>query len=255
MKLKSLCAVALVATFVGGATVSAAPMDPHSTTGKVTVENGTIDPGDGVTDPEKPEEVLPDLPEVIVPNPNLEMGPLEISHAPALDFGKVKTATKEVKSFAAATTLADGGTRGSIIQFGDLRTDANGYTVSAELSTQFAQNGTNKLGGATITFANPYFANAAGATGDEPSLVQGFTLAEKDAEFGGAQVLASVKDVTNEGKGMWTVEYGSSELVSPGNDTTGKSVELAIPANTASSMAGGDYEAVITWTIDSTPGK
>lgn len=257
MKLRTLCAAALVATFVGGAAVSAAPLDPMDTTAKVTVENGKIDPGDGVTDPEIPDTKLPVVPE-IKPNPNPEMGALEISHAPNLDFGKIKTATKEVKSFAAATEFTDSASvkqrRGSIIQFGDLRTDANGYTVTAALTTQFTQ-GSNKLGGATITFANPYSATAAGATGAKPSNIAGFTLGEADSTYGGAQHVVSAKDVVNEGKGMWTVEYGSSELVSPGNDTTGKSVELAVPANTASSMAGGNYEAIITWTMSATPGN
>ena len=101
MKAKTLCAAVLSTFILGGTIASAAPGDPMTTNGNVTVENGTIDPEGGVTDPEKPGEKLPELPDV-KPNPNPDMGPLEISHAPVLQFGKVQTDTKEVSAFAAA---------------------------------------------------------------------------------------------------------------------------------------------------------
>lgn len=251
MKAKSLCAVTLATLFLGGTVVSAAPMDPMNTDGTVTVENGSITPDDGVTDPEDPDKKLPDLPDV-KPNPNEDMGPLEISHAPVLKFGTVKTATKEVTSTAAANSWTDEVTgaqkRGAVLQFGDLRTDANGYTVSAKLATQFTQ-GTNVLNGSTITFANPWSNTSAGSTGTTPTFVDTFKLS-----LGEAQTVASAKDVEKEGKGMWAVEYGSSDQVGDKADTTDKSVTLAIPANTASSMAGGDYTAIIEWSVSSTPG-
>ena len=103
MKAKTLCAAVLSTLILGGTVASAAPGDPMTTNGNVNVENGKVDPDGGVTDPEKPDEKLPELPEIIVPNPNPDMGPLEISHAPALQFGTVKTDTKEVSAFAAAT--------------------------------------------------------------------------------------------------------------------------------------------------------
>lgn len=251
MKAKSLCAAALATLFLGGTVVSAAPMDPMSTNGNVTVENGKIDTEDGVTDPENPDKKLPELPG-IVPNPNPDMGPLEISDAPALEFGTVKTATKEVTATAAAnewTDPVDGAQkRGAVLQFGDLRTDANGYTVSAKLATQFTQ-GTNVLTGSTITFANPWSNTSTGSTGTAPTFKDTFTLSLGDIE-----TVASAKDLDKAGKGMWTVEYGSSDKVGDLADTTDKSVTLAIPANTASSMAGGDYTAVIEWSVSSTPG-
>jgi hypothetical protein len=51
---------------------------------------------------------------------------------------------------------------------------------------------------------------------------------------------------------MWTVEYGSSTNVNA-TDTTANSVQLLIPANTASSMAGGDYVSDIEWSITAAP--
>ena len=252
MKAKSLCAVALATLFLGGSVVSAAPMDPMDTNGTVKVENGKIDTEDGLTDPEDPDKKLPvdELPDVIE-NPNTDMVPLEISHAPGLSFGTVKTATKEVTAFAAANsyTDADGAQkRGALLQFGDLRTDANGYTVSAQLKTQFTQ-GTNVLNGSTISFANPWSNTATGATGTTPDFVSNFELS-----LGETKPVATAKNLDKAGKGMWAVEYGSSDQVGDMTDTTDSSVQLAIPANTASSMAGGDYVAVIEWSISNVPG-
>lgn len=249
MKAKTLCATALATLFLAGGTIAyAAPGDPMDTTGKVNVTDGKIETEDGVEDPEK-DGKLPDIPDIVVPNPNPDMGPLEVAHAPALTFGNISTATKQVQSYAAATkfTDADGDqTRGPIVHFGDLRTTANGYTVNAKLKTQFTQ-GTNVLNGSTISFANPYSKVEKGATGVMPEL-HSFTLSEGETET----VATADKTVEKSGKGMWTVEYGSSTLVGA-EDTTGESVQLTVPANTASSMAGGDYTAVIEWSILAAP--
>lgn len=248
MKAKTLCAALLSTLILGGTVASAAPNDPMTTNGHVTIENGSIDPGDGVTDPEKPEEKLPELPDV-KPNPNPDMGPLEISHAPELQFGTVKTATKEVSAFAAANkfTNADGDqARGPLLQFGDLRTDANGYTVNAKMTKQFTQ-GTNELTGSTITFTNPYSATAAGSTGIAPTFES-----QVELTFNESALIGTATTADKSGKGMWTVEYGSSTNVNA-TDTTENSVQLLIPANTASSMAGGDYVSDIEWSITAAP--
>lgn len=252
MKAKTLCAAVLSTLILGGTIASAAPGDPMTTNGNVNVENGKVDPDGGVTDPEKPDEKLPELPEIIVPNPNPDMGPLEISHAPALQFGTVKTSTKEVSAFAAATKFKNAAdeeqSRGPILQFGDLRTDANGYTVNAKMTKQFTQTaGTGELTGSTITFTNPYSATAADSTGTTP----GFESTVK-LEFGQSALVATAGNADKAGKGMWTVEYGSSKNVNA-EDTTANSVKLLIPAYTASSMAGGDYQADIEWSITAAP--
>lgn len=251
MKAKTLCAAVLSTLILGGTVASAAPGDPQTTNGHVKVENGVVDPDGGVTDPEKPDEKLPELPDV-KPNPNPDMGPLEISHAPELQFGTVKTATKEVSAFAAANKFKNAAdeeqTRGPILQFGDLRTDANGYTVQAKMTKQFTQaTGTGELTGSTITFTNPYSATAAGATGTTPGFEATVELA-----FNESALIATAGNADKAGKGMWTVEYGSSTNVNA-EDTTGKSVQLLIPANTASSMAGGDYVSDIEWSITAAP--
>ena len=244
MKAKTLCAAVLSTFILGGVVASAAPGDPMTTQGHVTVEEGTIDPDTGVTDPEKPDEKLPELPDV-KPNPNPEMGPLEISHAPELQFGTVKTSTGEVSTFAAPNTFttADGEQkRGAILQFGDLRTDSNGYTVSAKMTKQFTQ-GADELTGATITLTNPWSSTATGATGIKPAFEPEVLL-----EYDKSAIVATAENAEKVGKGMWTVEYGSSTNVNT-DDTTANSVQLVIPANTASSMAGGSYTSDIEWSI------
>ena len=254
MKRKILCSTLLATVAFSGTAVSvgAASGDPMKTNGKVEVTDGVIDPGDGVTDPEKPEDKLPNLPE-IKPNPNPDMGPLEISHAPELDFGKVKTATKDVRAYAKANTFTDSTgaeqTRGPILQFGDLRTAQDGYEVSAKMTKQFTQTtGTGELTGSTITLTNPYADTAANSTGTKPTFESTVTL-----EYNQSVKLASAdKTKAKEGKGMWAVEYGSSKNVAT-DDTTANSVELLIPANTASSMAGGNYLADIEWSIKAAP--
>ena len=252
MKAKTLCAAVLSTLILGGTIASAAPGDPMTTNGNVNVENGKVDPDGGVTDPEKPDEKLPELPEIIVPNPNPDMGPLEISHAPALQFGTVKTSTKEVSAFAAATKFKNAAdeeqSRGPILQFGDLRTDANGYTVNAKMTKQFTQTaGTGELTGSTITFTNPWSNTAGGSTGTTPGCD-----ATVKFEFDQSALVATAGNADKAGKGMWTVEYGSSTNVNA-EDTTANSVKLLIPAYTASSMAGGDYQADIEWSITAAP--
>ncbi|MGL5685586.1 MAG: WxL domain-containing protein [Vagococcus fluvialis] len=251
MKAKTLCAAVLSTLILGGTVVSAAPGDPMTTNGNVNVENGKVDPKPGVTDPEKPDEKLPELPDV-KPNPNPDMGPLEISHAPVLQFGKVQTDTKEVSAFAAANKFKNAAdeeqSRGALLQFGDLRTDANGYTVNAKMTKQFTQtSGTGELTGSTITFTNPYSATAAGSTGTTPGFESTVNL-----EFDQSALVATAGNADKAGKGMWTVEYGSSTNVNA-EDTTANSVKLLIPAYTASSMAGGDYQADIEWSITAAP--
>ena len=251
MKAKTLCAAVLSTLILGGTVASAAPGDPMTTNGNVHVEDGWVDPTPGVTDPEKPDEKLPELPDV-KPNPNPDMGPLEISHAPVLQFGRVQTATTEVSAFAAANKFKNAAdeeqSRGALLQFGDLRTNANGYTVNAKMTKQFTQTaGTAELTGSTITFTNPYSATAVGSTGTTP----GFEATVK-LEFDQSALVATAGNADKEGKGMWTVEYGSSTNVNA-EDTTANSVKLLIPAYTASSMAGGDYQADIEWSITAAP--
>ncbi|NKC59196.1 hypothetical protein HED34_04365 [Vagococcus fluvialis] len=135
-----------------------------------------------------------------------------------------------------------------MLQFGDLRTDANGYTVNAKMTKQFTQTaGTGELTGSTITFTNPWSNTAGGSTGTTP----GFEATVK-LEFDQSALVATAGNSDKAGKGMWTVEYGSSTNVNA-EDTTANSVKLLIPAYTASSMAGGDYQADIEWSITAAP--
>lgn len=252
MKATTVCASVLSTLILGGMVVSAAesPSTPNEsliTHGHVEVKTGNIDPDGGLIDPEKPGETIPEgeIPDV-KPNPNPNMGPLEITHAPELQFGEVETSNKDVTKYAEANEYGDE-TRGAILQFGDLRTEAYGYTVTATMTQQFIQD-TNELKGATITFTNPHAATKEGATGVRPTIEDSFELVKGEA----ATVATADKANLKEGKGMWVVEYGSSTNVGEG-DTTGESVQLTIPANTASSMAGGTYVSDIEWAITAAP--
>ena len=116
------------------------------------------------------------------------------------------------------------------------------------MTKQFTQTaGTAELTGSTITFTNPYSATAVGSTGTTP----GFESTVK-LEFNESTLVATAGNADKAGKGMWTVEYGSSTNVNA-EDTTANSVKLLIPAYTASSMAGGDYQADIEWSITAAP--
>ena len=253
MKATTVCASVLSTLILGGMVVSAAespstPNESLTTHGHVEVKTGNIDPEGGLIDPEKPDETIPEgeIPDV-KPNPNPNMGPLEITHAPELQFGEVKTSNNDVTKHAEANEYGDE-TRGAILQFGDLRTEAYGYTVTATMTQQFIQD-TNELKGATITFTNPHAATKEGATGARPTIEDSFELVKGEA----ATVATADKANLKEGKGMWVVEYGSSANVGEGGDTTGESVQLTIPANTASSMAGGTYVSDIEWSITAAP--
>lgn len=253
MKATTVCASVLSTLILGGMVVSAAespstPNESLTTHGHVEVKTGNIKPDGGVIDPEEPGVTIPDtdLPNV-TPNPNENMGPLEITHAPKLEFGVVETSNKDVRKYAEANNLADGKKRGAILQFGDLRTDASGYTVTATMTKQFTKDG-NELKGATIAFTNPHATTKKDATGEKPTFANKFELVEGEA----ATVATADEGNPKEGKGMWVVEYGSSKNVGS-EDTTEKSVQLTIPANTASSMASGNYVSDIEWAISAIP--
>lgn len=259
MKLRSLCATTLVAvvglSLVGGVSAHADTATEMTSTGRVIVGEGVINPpGTGGTsvDPEDPTKVLPEVPGVIEENPNT--GAMMVTHVTNLDFGTIQTSTQEVSAYAAPISFtADGSTqkRGAVVQFGDIRTTAHGYTVTANLTQQFkgaTSNGT--LNGATITFTNPITETEAGSTGTAPTIASTVTVGETS----GAQTVATAtKDGTN-GKGLWVVEYGQSSAyagtnanATPGTDAN--SVQLKVPSYTAQSMKEDTYTAKVTWTI------
>lgn len=275
MKIKSLSSATLVAALVIGVVspvgVLAAPTE-LSSTGTVTVTEGTAGGVDVPTiDPENPDNNLPaPLPEVTnpdtgekIPSPgettNPDTGSLVIEKTTDLLFGTISTSANEVKKYAMPVSFPDPvdaakiTTRGSYIQWADVR-DASkfGYTVTAELAQQFTgKTVTNKLTAATIDFSNGLLATASTNTNVKPgSTATAFQLTES----GGAVTAVTADQAKSEGKGRYTMEFGQSAESAVGTKgTDDKSVQLTVPASTATNMALDTYTAKITWKIVAAP--
>lgn len=249
MKFKSLCAAALAvmgvsATLAGPVAHAATEMTSN---GNVEVVEGKAGGTDqGTIDPEKPEEVLPENPDV---ETNPEKGSLVIEKVSHMNFGEIETAANIVTKDAEAITFSDGKVRGTLIQWADVRAGGTyGYTVQAKMTQQFKNAADEELTGATIDFSNPYMAAEAGNTNLGPATIAGGKLS-KDGE---AITIVDAKKATEEGKGRWVMEFGSTDGVG-GDDTTGESVKLTVPSATASNMALGDYVANVQWSIVAAP--
>lgn len=255
MKTRSLCATALVAIFgvsTLAAPVFAAPTELNST-GKVTVEEGTAGGQDqGTVDPENPDKTLPN-PDPTSPgeNTNTDTGSLVIEKTTDLDFGTIKTSANDIKSYAKPMTFEEGAkTRGAYVQWADVRAGGTyGYEITAQLTKQFTDStNQNVLAGATIDFANGLAVAQKDNTNLIPSnVLTAFSLSE-DANDAKSIVTAS-KD-NKEGKGRYIMEFGQSNSETP---TDTNSIQLTVPAATASNMAATDYTATVTWKITAAP--
>ncbi|MCB5951487.1 WxL domain-containing protein [Enterococcus sp. BWT-B8] len=253
MKLRKLCAIALVAT-IGAATIgsAAASADERSlgSEGTVTVSGGIIDPEDpgSIIDPENPEGpgIDPETPEVI-PNPDIESkGIIAVSN---LNFGSVEVGTTSVNAKSIALIDEDGvetgETRGNIVSFGDVTGNYTGYTITGELTSQFT-NGTTTLDGASITYTNPLLATS--GTGTIAAAVPASVVLSTEE---GAQTFVSAGE--GEGSGLWTLEFGQSATSEAGTPGTAEdAVQLDIPLSVASAMTVGTYTATVTWTMGAT---
>lgn len=242
MKLRTLCAAAVVAV-IGASVVAPAGASAQTTqegTGKVEVKAGLIDPEEpNIVDPEEPGEIIdPEDPGVIV-NPDIK--DKGIISVPALDFGEISIGTVNVS----AKPLANNGeTRGNIVSFGDVTGVYTGYTISGNLTSQFATTGSEKLDGATITFTNPIVeTDGVGTIGVPVGTV-------KLTEDGGAEEF--IRAAAGQGQGKWSLEFGQSDTYTGTAGTAGtadKAVQLDIPTSVANSMVNKEYNAVITWTM------
>ncbi|MBP1046742.1 WxL domain-containing protein [Enterococcus sp. BWM-S5] len=253
MKLRKLCAVALVAA-IGATTVGTVAVSADETSlgsqGTVTVTGGTIDPTDpdSVVDPENPDGpgIDPETPG-ITPNPDINnKGIIAVSD---LDFGNIAVGT--TSAYASSIALVDdagtatGETRGNIVSFGDVTGNYTGYTITGKLSSQFT-NGTTTLDGASITYTNPLLETS--GTGTIAAAVPTSEVLSTD---GGEKVFVSA--AAGEGSGLWTLEFGQSASYSgAGAGTDGDSVQLQIPTSVASAMTLGTYTATVTWTMGAT---
>ncbi|WP_207695249.1 hypothetical protein DOK67_0001205 [Enterococcus sp. DIV0212c] len=265
MKVRSLCTMTLVAllgaSLVGGTQAFAVATELPSE-GKVVVEEGG-DPGRGKTpDPEKPDQKLPDHPEI---TPNDTAGALMIDQVSNLDFGTIKTSSKDVEAYAAPIDLskatpAGTGTRGAILGWSDIRGGAYGYTITAELTKQFtaAKDSNRILSNSTIDYMNGMaVADSANKNKVPSNVATGFQLAFE----GGAKDVVVANKVAEEGKGTYVMEFGQSKDYIPGEGapkgnlgpedkgTDSTSVKLSVPASTASNMTLDTYTATVTWKI------
>lgn len=251
MKVKSLCATALIV--IGGTVLAATPSFATSTEltskGSVEVKEGQAG-GDsqGTIDPENPANKLPEPDEGSpAENTNPDTGSLVIEKTTDLSFGQIATTAGTVNKYAAPMSFGETGKRGAYVQWADIRSGGTyGYTITAELTKQFT-SGTNVLTGSTITFTNPLQEAEGGNENIAPSTVNGNVVLSKES---GAVTVINANKTNKEGKGRYIVEFGQSN-VSP--STVDKSVQLTVPATTASNMATGSYEATVTWKIAAVP--
>lgn len=269
MKKITLSSFALVTVLAIGAVTPVAVFaedgknDPEAakslgSTGTVEVQQGETG-GGKPTDPEDPNVELPEEPEDVNTNPNT--GPISIEKTTNLNFGLVKTSANVVKQFASPVVYdlpvkdKPGETvkanRGHFVQWADVRAGGvYGYTVTAELAQPFTgKDVENVLKSAQINFSNGLMNTQADNDNTHPTTPGGaFTIAEGAGAGKNAVTVVTADKAKKEGKGRYTMSFGKSN-VDPEKDTTGKSVQLEIPAKTASSMAIDTYTAKITWKI------
>ncbi|MBP1048112.1 WxL domain-containing protein [Enterococcus sp. BWM-S5] len=267
MKLKTLCSAALVATVLFGSASAAFAEDGDAT--KLTsegtikyVEDDTVNPP---VDPENPEEpVDPTTP--VIPNEN--GGPLAVDAVTKLDFMTQKAVTTDQTYFAKQIEVfkegVSDGTRGNYVQVTDKRlasetTPRTAWTLSAKMTQQFTSDSV-VLGGATLTYTNPYI-DGAGADAQKPVLgasASNFTL---DESGNSVNVMGTADGTT--GFGTWTIEFGSSAGVNGAEDTTGTpngadanliengSISLFVPGNTVKTAT--EFTGKVLWTVAATP--
>lgn len=268
MKFTSKCSTAMVSllaiSVLGGAVVSAAETEEAENaktmvgSGKVTVEQATNTEDDDdkgkTTDPE--EKGDKGTPDEVTPNPN--KGPIKIERLSNLDFGSVKTSAKEIIKYA-KPVIFDAETnpkeRGALVQFNDVRSDVYGYSITAELTEQFANAAGKELTDSTITYKNAILKAADTNENDAPSF---FATTFELKNDGNAITVLTADKAKNEGKGRYILEYGQSATYDETKegaakngtaDTAKTAVELKIPGKVASNMSIGDYTSKITWTV------
>lgn len=277
-----------VAPTNGTVTVEQGEIEEPTPPEKPTEEPG--DPGDS-KNPEKPTEpVIPDIPGTHNPdgdpdNPgftpgepldptNPGTGAIKLLGASNLRFGVIKSgASKIVKNAAAAkvfTGTVDPVTEeltgpytekavGNYVQFGDVRTNKNGFTLSAELTNQFATSDGTEIKNASIVYTNAVLTHADGAAPVNSDIALNPNKLELTEDGGSVNfvTLAAEDSTTAKGKGIFSLEFGQTseygdEYTVQGvaaKGTEANSVFLNIPAASAANLKVADYTADITWTL------
>lgn len=274
MKKTTFASWALLAALTVGTAMPAvsfaAENDPElakqlDSTGTVEVTEGQS--GDKTPlDPEDPSTEVPKDPEVVDNNPNT--GAMSIEKTTSLNFGKIATSANKVVQYAVPVIFdipvipgeLDGETkkenRGNFVQWTDVRAGANyGYTITAELSSQFTGKGGTKLTAAQINYSNGEVRTTKDNQTPQPDKINtAFSLMESEEGKAGenAVTVVTADKTKQQGKGRFIMAFGKSDADAD-KDTTGKSVQLEIPSKTASSMAADTYTAKVTWKIVAAP--
>ncbi|GGD02937.1 WxL domain-containing protein [Enterococcus wangshanyuanii] len=262
MKFKLFSTAALTTVMVLGGLAAPAQAAPNSLESNGTItyeEDTTVNPP---IDPENPDkEVDPENP--IVVNP--DGGSLTVDAVTNLDFGAQKAVTTDQDYFAKQVTVKENGTnkgtRGNWVQVTDKRLEnRTPWKLTAKMTQQFTA-GTKTLGGATLTYTNPFINSAVEDTTTWPTLganASTFTLSES-----GNSIDVIGTENADKGFGTFTVEFGSSAGVNGAEDTTGTpngtnanliekgSVSLYVPGSAIKTKAA--YTGKVLWTISETP--
>ena len=265
MKFQKILSTALVASL--GLTLlapNALAASELGSKGTVTVKEGTAGGGEDSKDPEDPDKEVEVDEEEVTTNP--DKGSLIIQAVSNLRFGEIETGVVAQTPFATATMVKpldedgkpmDAVERGNYIQWADIRGGDNfGYTLTAELTQQFKNDSDAELKAAKISFANGMMNSSA----DYANWAKLDRAAFELSEDGGSINVVSADQAAKQGKGEYFVEFGQSANWDATNhpdgqgqaDTAAESVQLTVPKATASTMATGDYEAVVTWTLAAT---
>ncbi|WP_314060616.1 WxL domain-containing protein [uncultured Vagococcus sp.] len=248
---------ALAATGVVGGNLPSA--------GTVTVKEGEAGGGEDKKDPEDPDKEVETDPGEVTENP--DTGSLIIQAVSNLRFGEIKTGVTAQTPFAKPTMIKpvdDSGVagtaveRGNYIQWADIRGGETnfGYTLSAALTQQFVNDADAELTASTISFNNGMMNSSATYANWGNLDKTAFVLSEE----GGSQNVVTADKDTKKGKGEYFVEFGQSAAWDTANhpgtggqaNTAANSVQLTVPKATASTMAVGDYEGIVTWTLAAT---
>lgn len=239
-------------------------------------------PGDS-KDPENPGggPIIPDIPGGHNPDPTdpgdgftpgENAGPLAIIGTSNLRFGTIQTSGSSIRKAATSAriwipskfnddlTIADDATFnaksvGNYVQFGDVRTEANGYQLTAKFTQQFTGDA-GTLNNSTIEYTNGVLTHEDAQTPDiHPTLnTTTMTLGLGQSE---KVVTLATNNSEGKGKGIYSVEYGQSESIvedsivsgTPAKGTEGNSIFLNVPSSTAKNMKVGNYEAIVEWTL------
>lgn len=297
MKKKILGMVLLSAVVLGNLGVAPVVFaDVVNSKGTVEIEEGTVNPPTPDPDPTKPSNpgdskdpenpggnpVIPDIPGGHNPDPTdpgngftpgENAGPLALIGTSNLRFGTIQTSGSNIRKAASAARVwlaedmeADGTlvgpfeskSVGNYVQFGDVRTEENGYQLTAKFTKQFTKtdDADTTLDNSTIEYTNGILTHQDAQT---PNIHPTLNTATMTLGLGQSEkvVTLSTTDSEGKGKGIYSVEYGQSDKVvdnsivagTPAKGTEGNSIFLNVPSTTAKNMKIGNYEAIVEWTL------